>query len=316
MKDILVRLHRDHKNSDSDGDTDSELVAGFSRSRAEAFACDKIALDDLTNAELNALQGAFQMRNSIDNNTLEAWKPWWESEEAKEARISSQGGYLVEPIQNSSSFDVKPGIPRLLDFPIADFSQLTSKPPADNLILYLIDMLFWYCLELRLSNGDYECADQELVQLLIYCSKSFNIGDQDILENNTRGLVTNIIESCCREGKKLNQNISRGLAVGIIKDVSNILGLGRTCIILALSDLFHIFSRIHSTYRYSSGPSKTRAYNFDRKRLSLMRKKLLYFLSWANEFAGGIASAFSQELEDTYRDIMESLRPTDEIRLP
>ena len=314
IKDILVRLHKEQESGTLEDNEESELVAGFSYSRAQAFACDEISIEDLTDTELEALHNSFQMPMTIGGGILEAWMPWWESKEIKEIVISKSGDSMVENIGSNLPDDVY--IPRPLHFPLTEFSKLTSKDPSNNLILYLIDMLFWYCLELRVSNGDYESADQELLHLLFFCSKSFNQDDHEILDSSVRELALSIIEKCCKEAKTINKNISRGIAIGVLKDVSKILGLSREGILLALSDLYHISARVKSGYQSTQKPGEEKQGNLKRKKISLMEKKLIYFLSWANEYADIIAPLFSQELESVYMEFKAYLVGRDDIILP
>lgn len=317
MKEILVRLHKEKDGMELfEDEEESELVPGFTYSRAKAFACDEISIEDLTDAEINALQKSFQLPSSLDGNIIEPWTPWWESDEVQEIRISTRGGYMVEQIHSpNSTFNVEQGIPRPLEFQLTKFSNLSSKAPSDKLIFYLIDMLFWYCLELRISNGDYECTDEELMHMLFSCSRSFNQDKNQIVDSNTRGLTANIIETCCKEGRNINHNISRGIAIGILKDVSKILALGREGIILALSDLFHIATRVNSGYRVSKSREGADD-KLNQKNFLLMEKKLLFFLSWANEYSGAIAPVFARELENAYVEFMLAKGQSDEVVIP
>ncbi len=318
MKDILVRLHKEHNQDEIFEDQEeSELLPGLTYSRAKDFACDQISIEDLTDAEIEALENSFRLPMSLGGGIIEPWMPWWESDEVKEIRISKSGGYMVEQIQGpKSTFAIESQIPRPLDFPLSTFSDLTSKAPSDKLIYYLIDMMFWYCLGLRISNGDYECTDIETVQMLLCCSKSFNQDNHEVLDSNIRGLAANIIEICCKEGKNINHNISRGMAIGILGDVSKLLGLGREGIILALSDLFHIVSRVNSDHDNAAKSDKRNGFNLGRKKISFMQKKMLFFLSWANEYSSDMAPFFSRELENVYIEFMATKGRVDDIRIP
>lgn len=314
MKSILVRLHKeDQQDNLLEDEIDEEFVDGISYSRARAFACGDITLEGMTETELDALRGAFQMP-TFPVDLIEAWIPWWESREVQDIRISKQGGYMVEPMQLSNSPSFAQSLPKLPTLPLMEFSRLTSRSPSDTIAYSLVDMLFWYCLELRLSNGDYECADEELLYLLLCCSTSFSEARDTVSGTNIREMSLTVIEISCKEGKKINEHISRGVAIGALKDVSKILSLGRKGVILALSDLYHIASRVQATCKKEG--KKTSGRNLVRKSIRLMEKKLLYFLSWANEYVSEIAPIFSLELDSMYNELMATLKRKDDLIIP
>ena len=312
MKDILVRLHRQNLEEVDEEFESEEFIQGLSYDRAEAFAAGSLTLEDLTEQEIESLKKAFNESVLTGEQVVSPWSPWWESGEAKDLQLSPEGTLMVQQIQDSESEGDEDGgtsmvgsIPTAPRKPIPPLKNLTSRKPSDTIVLHLIDILFWYCLVLRLANGDYECADVHLLQVLGSCSVAFS---NKKAENNTDGetlelFMDRLYEVCMQNARHHLGNISRGVAIGTTRDIANILSLGRIGVILSLQDSLEMISRAKSTYCHGN-----RRNGSNEKSISLMEKKVHFFQSWTNDYCNDLAPVFSSELERIYKKGMNSIK--------
>ena len=314
MKDILVRLHRQNLEEVDEEFESEDFIVGLSYDRAEAFAAGPLTLEDLTEQEMESLKKAFNESVLTGGEVVSPWNPWWESGEARDVRLSPEGTLLVQLIHDSESKcngDTGKSIPAAPCKPIPPLKNLTSRIPSDSIILHLIDVLFWYCLVLRLANGDYECADVHLLQVLASCSVAFsNKRDENTEENTLDLFMGRLYEICMQHARQHLGYVSRGVAIGTTRDIANILSLGRTGVILSLQDSLEMISRAKSTYCHADRRSGSHE-----KSISLMEKKMLYFQSWTNDYCNDLAPVFSSELERIYKKGMNSIQePTLNIK--
>eukprot|EP00889_Picochlorum_renovo_P004618 jgi/Picre1/31648/NNA_006999.t1 len=208
MKDVLVRLHRQHLEDESISvDDEDELVGGIPYIRAMAFAEGNLKLEDLT----------------------ETWSPWWESQEAKDMTLTDQGMPVVQDLEpTGTTSEVTCSLPKAPESPLPALSSLTSKNPSPLLMYHLIDLVFWYALALRLLNGDFESAETDVVCLLLSCSKALTPGKQITEDIGLENVIIDILQTACTGVKPYFGSIPRGMAIGAVRDVVGIISLGRT----------------------------------------------------------------------------------------
>ena len=99
-------------------------------------------------------------------------------EDVREVRLSSDGRRLVRPVVPDESGDEErsPTIPAGAREPIPPLSRLLSKEPSETILLDVVDVIYWYCLLLRLFNGDVELSGDQLILVLVDHGSSMSEG--------------------------------------------------------------------------------------------------------------------------------------------
>ena len=343
MQDILRLLHQ-QQIEDLDGgsggsedekeeeisDDDEELVPGFSLHRALLFAQGDLTLDDLTPEELAAFQKEVlttPIAGGGEEGALEVqpWQPWWTTQAAAELQLSASGTKCTELlVENTTHVEHRAStssgtheqilIPSPPAAPLPPLSSLTSKPPSPALPLHLLDLLYSYCIVLRLFNGQYSTDVLDAAATVL--SASSILGDVHSPPSSTdvpsTVLLNSIVHVCSTEAGRAQ--VPRSFAIGILSDVATVLQLGRSVVVTALTDLSRIVDAgleearsCISNFKSSSSPDKgdnsesktnkeelqehqlqQQEYKKMITQLKLAQRKLLFFISWANEVADTI----------------------------
>ena len=305
MKDILVKLHKQETGEELllddsiQGEEDDELVPGVPNGRLEALAKGELQLDDLVDAEVQAIKASM-----LRDIQVEAWKPWWESEDARDVGLSSDGRRLVQPVDPDEGEEVPSPIPAGPREPIPPLSRLTSKEPSDIILLHVLDVIYWYCLVLRLFNGDIELAGEQLVRVLVEHGSSMPGGKsaQIVAKPNAparsqgvesvRAFAEGLMDGCEVAGF-FTGVAARGISAGVLKDAAAVFSLRRSGVLLALSDVLQT-ARIVKTLGIPPA--------------SVVERKVIFLLSWANERVDGIATLVSSDLVELYEETMSAIK--------
>ena len=307
MKDILVKMHKldaGEFDDDGGGDSDSDecsggddgevIVPGVSNARLEAVARGELDVDDLDEAEVRALK----VRIMKDMQAVDAWVPWWESGDVRDVRLSSAGTRLVEVVDDD---DLDSAVPVIMEA-IPPLSSLTSKEPADVVLLFVVDVLFWYCLVLRAFNGDLELGGDELVRAIAEHSAAIGSGEGSGAsegrrpddEPELRAFAEGLLDRCEASGF-FDGPAARGVAAGVLNDVATLCSLRRTGVLMGLSDAL-------------AAARAAKEVAGRRRRATAVERKLVFLLSWANERVDPIASLVGEELVGVYEETMEAVR--------
>ena len=322
MKDILVKMHKldagefdddDGDDSGRDSDSDSDkcsgsdggevIVPGVSNARLEAVARGELDVDDLDEAEVRALK----VRIMKELQAVDAWVPWWDSGDVRDVRLSSAGTRLVEVVEvddDEEGKDENSAFPVIAEA-IPPLSSLTSKEPADVVLLFVVDVLFWYCLVLRAFNGDLELGGDELVRAIAEHSAAMGSGEgsgegsgasegRRPDESELRAFAEGLLDRCEASGF-FDGPAARGVAAGVLNDVATLCSLRRTGVLMGLSDAL-------------AAARAAREVAGRRRRATAVERKLVFLLSWANERVDPIASLVGEELVGVYEETMEAVR--------
>jgi hypothetical protein len=209
---------------------------------------------------------------------------------------------VVQPVEvvggadEGASGTVPSSVPEGPREPIVPLARLTSKEPSDVVMLLVCDVLFWYCLVLRLFNGDTELCGDELVKVLSEHGVSMSTSLADV-PMDVRRFALNALDAVDAAGFFSEQSgSSRGIGAGVLNDVASLFELRRTGVVLALSDVMRMARGIElgDTAR--------------RRQAVLVERKLVFFLSWANERVDPIASLVSSGLVQVYKETMDLVK--------
>jgi len=250
-----------------------------------------------------------------DDGLVEAWSPWWESPDVSGIVLGSRGTPVVESEEDGGAWESSniPCAPRVALVPL---SSLTSRAPSPQMPLHLVDLLYWYCLIMRLYNGDYSSDNATVVCLFLCCSLVLQEGQVALKQcENTHELVIKLLEFSYTEGNGILGKIPTGMAVGALLDVVHVVRLGRTGIVLALTDISRIFEqgKLDGIFR-DTKDSALLSKNFAKSNLANARKKMIFFLSWANEFATDtMAASLSSAIEFEYQGQKKMMQDKDKV---
>ena len=304
MKDILVKLHKQGSGEELpwddliQGEEDDEVVPGVPNERLEALAKGELQPDDLVDAEVQAIKACM-----LRDVQIEAWKPWWESEDAREVGLSSDGRRLVQPVHPDDEEEPStiPAGPRE---PIPPLQTLTSKEPSGMILLHVLDVIYWYCLVLRLFNGDVELSGDQLVRVLVEHGRSMSgrksaqrTSGLNVLAHSrdvesVRSFAEGLMDRCQAAGF-FSGVAARGIPAGVLKDVATVFSLRRPGVIIALSAVLQTARVV-----------KTRGI----RQASVVERKVIFLLSWANERVDGMATLVSRDLLQLYNETMSAIR--------
>lgn len=279
-----------------------------------------LSVDDLTPEELAAFER--QLASGEAATAVQAWEPWWLTPAAAELELSPSGTKLIqelEPLLKTEISQTMPSTPppqikeeqveESLDIsqpegvlppppPMAlpPLSSLISKPPSPVLSLHLLDLIYSYCLVLRLFNGQYTTDPLEAAATLLDASRvlgpskppgSYRPAPISASMSPTTVLLDCVVHVCGPEARSCH--VPRSFAVGILSDVARVLELGRAVVVTALLDLSRIVDA-------GLGEARTAGAQQHKELISKLKqahRKLLFFLSWANERAEDVCPALA-----------------------
>jgi hypothetical protein len=264
----------------------------------------RISADDLAPAELRAFESALASGEAAAG--VEPWHPWWLSEEAAQLELSAGGTALVEPVGGAAAGEAARGaVPPPPAAPLPRLAALTSRPPSPALPLHFLDLIYAYCLVLRLFNGDYGADVAEAAAVAASVSSVLGArapggedgpatGGPDSVDG---ALLECVVRACAPAGAA--PHAPRAFAAAVLHDVAAVLQLGRPTAVTALGDLSRLAAGGAEELRGSSagggqgrqgGGGAARAL---RRRLELAARKLLFFSVWANEQPGAAFDALA-----------------------
>ncbi|EFN54985.1 hypothetical protein CHLNCDRAFT_134781 [Chlorella variabilis] len=286
-----------------------------------------VGADDLSPAELAAFHRALAAGEL--SGTVQPWQPWWLSEAAAglelgargtplmtavgEGETGQQGGDGGAPQQRqaggSSAAGAAPlaaaaapgaaggggGLPEPPSRALPPLAALTKAAPSPLLQYQLLDLLYAYCLTLRLYNGDYQCEAEAAAGLLFGMSAVLAAVAPSPGGGGGEGdaaAVPSVLLGCLQRACQppAGSQDSRGFAIGVLSDVAAVLQLGRAVVLTAVMDLSRVLEaarqQLEGAAPDASGsggsPSKQQRKEL-RRRLVAAERKLLFFLAWANE---------------------------------
>ena len=265
----------------------------------------KLSESDLTADEIRAIESHFE--KAIDASSVEPWQPWWLSTEAASLQLGRSGMSLVQtsdkedaaekaplggPTINSADF-----IPEPPSAPLPSLSSLTSKKPPPVISLHLLDILFSYCLALRLFNGQYSSDPVDAMTTVfnaseIICPMDGGTSWEDMSVNEA--LMRSI--SRVTHPSAGRATVPRGFAIGLVSDVSRMLQLGRAVVIVALMDMSQLLNAAKQDVQEYGRAGERQLQNT----LKHAQRKLLFFMSWANELNPNIYEALATQVEIFY----------------
>ncbi|KAL4452311.1 hypothetical protein ABPG75_007973 [Micractinium tetrahymenae] len=210
------------------------------------------------------------------------------------------------------------GLPPPPSRPLPPLAALTRAAPSPLLRYQLLDLLYAYCFTLRRYNGDYQWEAADAADTLFALSAvlaatapgpaaagSTAAGGSDAGAGSSSGgggdasagaapVLLGCVQRACQP--PVGSHDARGFAVSVLSDVAAMLQLGRPVVLTALMDATRLVeaarqqleagSEGRGAAKEGSGASekehKQRQMEL-RRRLVAAERKLLFFLSWANE---------------------------------
>ena len=236
-----------------------------------------VGADDLSPAELAAFHRALAAGEL--SGAVQPWQPWWLSEAAAglelgargtplmtavgEGETGQQGGDGGAPQQRqaggSSAAGAAPlaaaaapgaaggggGLPEPPSRALPPLAALTKAAPSPLLQYQLLDLLYAYCLTLRLYNGDYQCEAEAAAGLLFGMSAVLAAVAPSPGGGGGEGdaaAVPSVLLGCLQRACQppAGSQDSRGFAIGVLSDVAAVLQLGRAVVLTAVMDLSRV----------------------------------------------------------------------------
>lgn len=261
-------------------------------------------MEDLSSAEIVAFKQSLEAAEL--GSVVQPWRPWWLTGEAAQLELGPAGTGLIREIDDvdaerpQSSSDKEGSIAQSAMPPppatnLPSLSSLTSKPPSPAVALHLLDLLYSYCLVMRLYNGHY--GDDVLDAVATLLSASAVIGEPSSApgEDATSrdALATCIARVCSAQAGRAR--VPRGVAIGLVQDVSRVLELGRPVVVIALHDLCLLLAAGQKEAK-RAGDAELAA------ELKKAKAKVAFFLSWANEAPAPIYFGLAAQADVLYNE--------------
>ena len=216
-------------------------------------------------------------------------------------QLGASGMRLIQQSKIDSEFrnsDISIGsIPEPPTAPLPSLSSLTSKTPPPVISLHLLDILFSYCLVLRLFNGQYSADPIDAMGTVFNASQIICPPGKDILweEMCINEALVHIISRVTSPSAG-RASVHHGFAIGIVSDVSRMLQLGRSIVIVALMDMSRLLNAAKQELQQHTRASDKEL----QATLRQAQRKLLFFMSWANELLPQVFEALATQLEVFY----------------
>lgn len=289
MLNILQRLHLEEtcatSSSDSEEDNEESMLSKETIKRLLQKAAVNggelnVSPLDLTSEELAAFHRAIATGELYAG--IQPWDPWWFSEEASQIVLSADGTLLIRPLNEESAKEVDNRfVPAPPQEPIPPLSDLTKEKPSRLLPVHLLDLLYSYCLVLKLYNGDYSSEPTNALSIL--CAVSSAAGRLPIPDSVNEAMLACIQRACIPPA---GLSDSRQFTIQTLLDVAEILKAGRPSVLIALVDLARLVESC-------SAEKMSKA---EKQNLNSLQRKLFYFLAWANEQESAVYSALMLEV--------------------
>lgn len=196
------------------------------------------------------------------------------TQKAEECQLAADGTARIQCIGSNDNDNTTPDcadaghlnetnrgdVPSAPTTALRPLSELTSKEASPVLLQHLLDVLYGYCLVLRLYNGQYSTdlvgacdvlltasavlgqtrpapsQDSDTCNTVLFASvtSACTPGSSSTIIANTHTTTSSTFQSnsTCTNAAC----VSRGFAISLLADVAKLLHLGRSCILLALND--------------------------------------------------------------------------------
>ncbi|XP_015913655.1 zinc finger HIT domain-containing protein 2 [Parasteatoda tepidariorum] len=287
MRRIIQNFEKDELNPD----LRNESVASPIEERFADLNLNSINEHDIWE-KLNADEKSEFESFIKDKNKLESIvslkQPWW----------TSQILNLVSDFESDSSEtndDVAERPPFPLNF--KKLSEMTSAKPSECIPLNLINILYAYAFLCRFFNCELRDFLAEVVDLLFVLSPVLSEGkNYSTLDESVQDSIRLIMD------QQLDVPIS--FVKSIVNDVSNIMlgpsnARSSTFVLCALHDIKLIFNDYKSLCQSKKDQDKAM-----RKKLTLLIKKIEYFIAWSSEFETAFSGISSDLLLLMLPDLM------------
>ncbi|KAH7570876.1 hypothetical protein JRO89_XS05G0211300 [Xanthoceras sorbifolium] len=287
MLDILKRFH-----SQEEVDSMDENESIISEETIQKVLSDGVRLnggqvnfEDLSADEKKLFQRA--MASGELSKMIEPWDPWWLKPSARTISLSKQGTQLVqlvskqeasvpsdEDLVSNESGEIPPGP----ETPLCPVSKLSSTEPSPLLAIHLVDIIYSYCLTLRVYNGDWQSDALGSAMMVLTVSSVLGQGRQP---ETIREALSYCLEQTCSSYKHMG-GLQFGLA--IIDDVVSLLSLGGSALVCSLCDLQRLIQAGEKDLK-SDKASKFRKSEI-RNKLKLAERKIYFIMCWVREQPG------------------------------
>ncbi|GAB4818983.1 hypothetical protein N2152v2_006029 [Parachlorella kessleri] len=323
MLDILQKLHEqkldDDVHSGANSSSEDEAQGQLSQQTIQQLARkleagQEVTAADLTPEELQAFHR--EVAAGAVSEVVQPWQPWWLSAEAAELELGDGGSSLVAPLAEAAgaaepalaTASGASALPPPPSKPLPPLAALTKSRPSPLLQYHLLDLLYAYCYVLRLYNGDYTADPSEAADLVfalsgVLAAAAGAQGPSVGMEASSPTAASVLLDSIRPPAGTRQQQRA---AVAVLTDVIAVLQLGRAVVVTALMDLSRLLEAARRqledgpAWLGGSGAATKDAKRLQRK-LVAAERKLLFFLSWANEQPqeayGLLALAASTEAE-------------------
>lgn len=207
---------------------------------------------------------------------LKPWVPWWKSDHIKpkievikeESKSDDEDEYDVDNyrLDNEEGFSKKidkPDTPPSILEDIPPLSALTKVTPSPQIIYSLVDISYVYVYLKRLYNGDLETDIEECIKNIFTLSQT--LGNNVVYKNTYEAL-----DACVKRSMMPDFNVSLDMSISIVGDMVEIFSKGRLFVLALLSDMHNVFASGEIVIKKS-------------KKIKMARRKLLFFVAWANE---------------------------------
>mmetsp|Transcript_10137 Transcript_10137/g.25712 ORF Transcript_10137/g.25712 Transcript_10137/m.25712 type:complete len:428 (-) Transcript_10137:144-1427(-) len=340
MMTILKRVHdtdveenlepggqyADEVSDDDDGKILSDATIALLSEKLEEGSS-IVDLSSISDQEARAFEQA-AMSGQL-SHLVKVKPPWWRTQEASQIRCSSGGSTLVTELaaETTESHEQIRGvedddgdhvssIPALPRDKIVPLSKITQNQPSAHLPWHLVDMLFAYCYTWVVYNGETKDSSDPAALELFKVSNVLMAAKEKKDSSSFPTTLEQCLQNCLESGRDW-YNLEHGgggssFCVGTVGEVAILLDCGKPAVLCAIEDI-----RSMTHFAAKSVTPGTQ------KSLKGIERKLGYFLSWANEQAGGFFQELSGLVKCAYecqRDLVPSAskegRSKDGIRLP
>lgn len=293
MHRILMKLHeeRSDMHATTEVECDSSPLAFFTDvgdCNEQHVSDEKPRLERNDNESRTWLQ---ELENELTRGQLDIpiWEPWWMDDGLMLRQVATNGTALVKELsshQQGALHHDKNRSPPLPTIALPSLDSMSSKAPAECMKFHLLDLLYSYCLVMRLFNGDYSVDPADAANVAL--SSSTTLQNQLILDCEHASTIL------CKSVSKITNpgagraEVPKPLAVGLISDVARLLSLGRSGVLPALMHLLRLFESVDGGKR---------SWRAKKKKATL---KIFYFLSLSNELPNSMYSLFATGAEECF----------------
>ncbi|GAB6018610.1 hypothetical protein CHUAL_000296 [Chamberlinius hualienensis] len=262
MVEILNRRRDDLDSDDDDDEPDlAERIQGVNLDDSDEV-WEKLTAEE--RSEFRRL-----LDNEEINSVLPEWKPWWHYKETvslvTEVDKLSYNSTLLPPIWSR--------IPRL--------DEMTQVKPAVCLKYSVINCLYGYVYLVKFYNGDYIQFPLEFITSMIKISKSLENSSK--IWNDCESAIASVKQEIQQDTELSNTNTFLNEVVNEVKlVVEGSSPKNRTD--HALRVLTDIMNRILSAKKQLENTKPCTAVKDIKRKLSLVERKVLFYLSWVQDF--------------------------------